>query len=115
MSALDRIALADLLHRKAGVSPKKARQLLKGMMEYIIAGVADDGAVTIPNFGRFFVVEVTERIVSNPVSGEPHPVRGRRRVSFRASAAMEKRVAEGYEPIPGCPSYLVRRRDAQEL
>ena len=63
-------------------------------------------AVTVHGFGTFDLRDKRARLGRNPRTGEEAPILARRDVSFRASAKLRKRVADGMAEA---------RQDAQAL
>ena len=62
--------LVAALAEKMDSDKKSAQAALDAVTEIITETVADGGAVTLPNVGKFYCRERPERMVRNPATGE---------------------------------------------
>ncbi len=62
--------LVAALAEKMDSDKKSAQAALDAVTEVITETVADGGAVTLPNVGKFYCRERPKRMVRNPATGE---------------------------------------------
>ena len=62
--------LVAALAEKMDSDKKSAQSALDAVTEVITETVADGGAVTLPNVGKFYCRERPKRMVRNPATGE---------------------------------------------
>jgi integration host factor subunit alpha len=93
-STLTRADLADVVHRKLGLSRAESAGLVERVLHHMCATLADHKNVKISGFGSFILREKGERIGRNPKTGVEVPIAPRRVMTFRASQIMRDRIAK---------------------
>lgn len=90
---LTRAELAERMHQKVGLSRAESARLVDRLLGLIRAELDDGKDVKLSGFGSFVVRHKAERIGRNPRTREEVPIRARRVVTFRPSAALRERVS----------------------
>jgi nucleoid DNA-binding protein len=90
---MTRSELVEVVYRRhGGISRREAHELLDLILGLIKRRLATGERVEIPGFGSFQVVGGAERQGRHPVTGRPVRVPGRRRLLFRPSRALHRRL-----------------------
>ena len=90
MSAkVTRETLTQLISQEMEMTASDSRVLLKEIIENMVNGIAQDGKLTVSNFGVFKTRHKLERPGRNPRTGKPAIISPRRIVSFRPSQAIK--------------------------
>ena len=95
MATVTRAALAAAVREEAGLRKRDAAELVDALFEAISERLVAGEPVGISGFGAFALRDKVERVGRNPKTREEAPILARRVVTFRASAKLRKRVAEG--------------------
>ena len=95
MATVTRATLAAAVREEAGLRKRDAAELVDALFEAISERLVAGGPVGISGFGAFALRDKVERVGRNPKTREEAPILARRVVTFRASAKLRKRVAEG--------------------
>ncbi len=90
---LTRAELAERMHQKVGLSRAESARLVDRLLGLIRAELDEGKDVKLSGFGSFVVRHKAERIGRNPRTREEVPIRARRVVTFRPSAALRERVS----------------------
>ena len=90
---LTRSQLAERMHEQVGLSRAESARLVDRLLGLIRVELDDGKDVKVSGFGSFVVRTKAERIGRNPRTREEVPIRARRVVTFRPSAALRERVA----------------------
>ena len=90
---MTRADLADVVHRKLGLSRAESAVVLSGCF-YMCATLANGKNVKISGFGSFILREKGERVGRNPKTGVEVPIAPRRVMTFRASQIMRDKIAK---------------------
>ena len=90
---LTRAELAERMHEKVGLSRAESTRLVERLLGLIRAELDEGNDVKLSGFGSFVVRHKSERTGRNPRTREEVPIRARRVVTFRPSAALRERVA----------------------
>ena len=91
---LTRADLADIVHRKLGLSRAESANIVERILHHMCAGLANGQNVKISGFGTFILRDKGQRIGRNPKTGVEVPIAPRRVMTFRASQIMRDRVAK---------------------
>ena len=92
---LTRADLADIVHRKLGLSRAESAGLVERVLHHMCHALSDGENVKISGFGTFILRDKGQRIGRNPKTGVEVPIAPRRVMTFRASQIMRDRVAKG--------------------
>jgi integration host factor subunit alpha len=90
---LTRADLADVVHRKLGLSRAESAGLVERVLHHMCHGLSEGENVKISGFGTFILRDKGERIGRNPKTGIEVPIAPRRVMTFRASQIMRDRIA----------------------
>jgi integration host factor subunit alpha len=91
---LTRADLADIVHRKLGLSRAESANIVERMLHHMCHGLANGQNVKVSGFGTFILRDKGQRIGRNPKTGVEVPIAPRRVMTFRASQIMRDRVAK---------------------
>jgi integration host factor subunit alpha len=92
---LTRADLADVVHRRLGLSRAESANLVGRVLPHMCHSLADGKNVKISGFGTFILRDKGQRIGRNPKTGVEVPIAPRRVMTFRASQIMRDRIAKG--------------------
>src|SRR5688500_2836850 len=95
---LTRADLADVVHRKLGLSRAESASVVERVLHHMCHTLAKGKNVKISGFGSFILREKGERIGRNPKTGVEVPIAPRRVMTFRASQIMRDRIAKSASP-----------------
>ena len=90
---LTRADLADVVHRRLGLSRAESAQLVERVLHHMCHALAEGENVKISGFGSFILRDKGERIGRNPKTGVEVAIAPRRVMTFRASQIMREQVA----------------------
>ena len=90
---LTRADLADVVHRKLGLSRAESASMVERMLYHMCHALSDGQNVKISGFGSFILRDKGERVGRNPKTGVEVPIAPRRVLTFRASQIMRERIA----------------------
>jgi integration host factor subunit alpha len=93
-NTLTRADLADVVHRKLGLSRAESAGLVEQVLHHMCHSLADGQNVKISGFGTFILRDKGQRIGRNPKTGVEVPIAPRRVMTFRASQIMRDRIAK---------------------
>ena len=91
---LTRADLADIVHRKLGLSRAESASLVERVLFHMCHALAEGENVKISGFGSFILRDKGQRIGRNPKTGIEVPIAPRRVMTFRASQIMRDRIAK---------------------
>jgi integration host factor subunit alpha len=91
---MTRADLADVVHRKLGLSRAESAGVVECVLHHMCATLAHGKNVKISGFGSFILREKGERVGRNPKTGVEVPIAPRRVMTFRASQIMRDRIAK---------------------
>ena len=92
-NTLTRADLADVVHRKLGLSRAESANVVERVLHYMCKSLAKGRNVKISGFGTFILRDKGQRIGRNPKTGVEVPIAPRRVMTFRASQIMRDRIA----------------------
>jgi integration host factor subunit alpha len=90
---LTRADLADVVHRKLGLSRAESASVVERVLHHMCHALSQGKNVKISGFGTFILRDKGERIGRNPKTGVEVPIAPRRVMTFRASQIMRDRIA----------------------
>ena len=93
-ATLTRADLADVVHRKLGLSRAESASVVERVLHHMCSTLAHGKNVKISGFGSFILREKGERVGRNPKTGVEVPIAPRRVMTFRASQIMRDRIAK---------------------
>ena len=91
---LTRADLADIVHRRLGLSRAESAGLVERVLHHMCHSLAEGQNVKISGFGTFILRDKGQRIGRNPKTGVEVPIAPRRVMTFRASQIMRDRIAK---------------------
>jgi integration host factor subunit alpha len=91
---LTRADLADVVHRKLGLSRAESANIVERVLHHMCHALAQGQNVKVSGFGTFILRDKGQRIGRNPKTGIEVPIAPRRVMTFRASQIMRDRVAK---------------------
>ena len=91
---LTRADLADVVHRKLGLSRAESANIVERVLHHMCHALAQGQTVKVSGFGTFILRDKGQRIGRNPKTGVEVPIAPRRVMTFRASQIMRDRVAK---------------------
>jgi integration host factor subunit alpha len=92
---LTRADLADVVHRKLGLSRAESANVVERVLHHMCQALAEGQNVKISGFGTFILRDKGQRIGRNPKTGVEVPIAPRRVMTFRASQIMRDHIARG--------------------
>lgn len=90
---LTRADLADVVHRKLGLSRAESAQFVERVLHHMCHALSEGANVKISGFGSFLLRDKGRRIGRNPKTGVEVPIAPRRVMTFRASQLLRDRIA----------------------
>ena len=94
-ATLTRADLADVVHRRLGLSRAESAGLVERVLHHMCHALSDGQNMKISGFGTFILRDKGERVGRNPKTGVEVPIAPRRVMTFRASQIMRDRIARG--------------------
>ena len=93
-NTLTRADLADVVHRRLGLSRAESAGLVERVLHHMCHALSVGQNVKISGFGTFILRDKGQRVGRNPKTGVEVPIAPRRVMTFRASQIMRDRVAK---------------------
>ena len=94
-NTLTRADLADVVHRRLGLSRAESAGLVERVLHHMCHALSEGQNVKVSGFGTFILRDKGERVGRNPKTGVEVPIAPRRVMTFRASQIMRDRIAKG--------------------
>jgi integration host factor subunit alpha len=94
-NTLTRADLADVVHRRLGLSRAESASLVERVLHHMCHALSEGANVKVSGFGTFILRDKGQRIGRNPKTGVEVPIAPRRVMTFRASQIMRDRIAKG--------------------
>ena len=91
---LTRADLADVVHRKLGLSRAESASLVERVLHHMCHALSEGHNVKISGFGSFILRDKGERVGRNPKTGVEVPIAPRRVMTFRASQILRDKIAK---------------------
>ena len=92
---LTRADLADIVHRRLGLSRAESASLVERVLHHMCHALSEGNNVKVSGFGTFMLRDKGQRVGRNPKTGIEVPIAPRRVMTFRASQIMRDRIAKG--------------------
>src|SRR6187549_4079774 len=92
---LTRADLADIVHRRLGLSRAESAQLVERVLHHMCHALSEGQNVKISGFGSFILRDKGQRVGRNPKTGIEVAIAPRRVLTFRASQMMRDRIVAG--------------------
>src|SRR5689334_16337549 len=89
---LTRADLADVVHRKLGLSRAESASLVERVLHHMCHSLPEGKNVKISGFGTFILRDKGQSIGRSPKTGGEVPIAPRRVMTFRASQIMRDRI-----------------------
>jgi integration host factor subunit alpha len=94
-NTLTRADLADVVHRRLGLSRAESANVVERVLHHMCHALSEGKNVKVSGFGTFNLRDKGQRIGRNPKTGIEVPIAPRRVMTFRASQIMRDRIAKG--------------------
>jgi integration host factor subunit alpha len=94
-NTLTRADLADVVHRRLGLSRAESASVVERVLHHMCHALSKGENVKISSFGTFILRDKGQRVGRNPKTGVEVPIAPRRVMTFRASQIMRDRIAKG--------------------
>src|SRR3954454_15003679 len=94
-NTLTRADLADVVHRRLGLSRAESAGVVERVLHHMCHALAKGQNVKTSGFGPYILRDKGQRIGRNPKTGIEVPIAPRRVMTFRASQIMRDRIAKG--------------------
>jgi integration host factor subunit alpha len=94
-ATLTRADLADVVHRRLGLSRAESAGLVERVLHHMCHALSEGANVKLSGFGTFILRDKGQRVGRNPKTGVEVPIAPRRVMTFRASQIMRDRIAKG--------------------
>ena len=94
-NTLTRADLADVVHRRLGLSRAESAGVVERVLHHMCHALSEGANVKVSGFGTFILRDKGQRIGRNPKTGVEVPIAPRRVMTFRASQIMRDRIAKG--------------------
>ncbi len=91
---LTRADLADVVHRKLGLSRAESAGLVERVLHHLCHALSEGQNVKISGFGSFILRDKGQRVGRNPKTGIEVPIAPRRVMTFRASQILRDKIAK---------------------
>ena len=93
-NTLTRADLADIVHRRLGLSRAESASVVERVLHHMCHALSEGTNVKVSGFGTFILRDKGQRIGRNPKTGIEVPIAPRRVMTFRASQIMRDRIAK---------------------
>jgi integration host factor subunit alpha len=94
-NTLTRADLADVVHRRLGLSRAESANVVERVLHHMCHALGQGKNVKVSGFGTFILRDKGQRVGRNPKTGVEVPIAPRRVMTFRASQIMRDRIAKG--------------------
>ena len=94
-NTLTRADLADVVHRRLGLSRAESAGVVERVLHHMCHALSEGKNVKVSGFGTFILRDKGERVGRNPKTGVEVPIAPRRVMTFRASQIMRDRIGKG--------------------
>ena len=91
-NTLTRADLADVVHRRLGLSRAESAGVVERVLHHMCHAMSEGQNVKVSGFGTFILRDKGQRIGRNPKTGVEVPIAPRRVMTFRASQIMRDRI-----------------------
>ena len=94
-NTLTRADLADVVHRRLGLSRAESASVVERVLHHMCHALSEGKNVKVSGFGTFILRDKGQRIGRNPKTGVEVPIAPRRVMTFGASQIMRDEIAKG--------------------
>ena len=94
-NTLTRADLADVAHRRLGLSRAESAGVVERVLHHMCQALSEGANVKISGFGTFILRDKGQRVGRNPKTGVEVPITPRRVLTFRASQKLKARIGQG--------------------
>jgi integration host factor subunit alpha len=94
-NTLTRADLADVVHRRLGLSRAESAGLVERVLHHMCHALSEGKNVKVSGVGTFLLRDKWQRVGRNPKTGVEVPIAPRRVMTFRASQIMRDQIAKG--------------------
>ncbi len=94
-NTLTRADLADVVHRRLGLSRAESASVVERVLHHMCHSLSEGRNIKVSGFGSFILRDKGQRVGRNPKTGVEVPIAPRRVMTFRASQIMRDRIAKG--------------------
>ena len=94
-NTLTRADLADVVHRRLGLSRAESANVVERVLHHMCHALANGSNVKVSGFGTFILRDKGQRDGRNPKTGVEVPIAPRRVMTFRASQIMRDEISKG--------------------
>ena len=94
-NTLTRADLADVVHRRLGLSRAESSGVVERVLHHMCHALSEGQNVKVSGFGTFILRDKGQRVGRNPKTGVEVPIAPRRVMTVRASQIMRDRIAKG--------------------
>ena len=94
-NTLTRADLADVVHRRLGLSRAESAGVVERVLHHMCHALSEGKNVKVSGFGTFILRDKGQRVGRNPKTGVEVPIAPRRVMTFRASQIMRDRITKG--------------------
>jgi len=94
-NTLTRADLADVVHRRLGLSRAESAGVVERVLHHMCHALSEGQNVKVSGFGTFILRDKGQRVGRNPKTGVEVPIAPRRVMTFRASQIMRDRISKG--------------------
>jgi DNA-binding protein HU-beta len=92
--------LIEAVAAELGASRAGASRAVDAFIACLTAGIRHDGSATLAGFGTFMRKERSARVVRNPITGQPMPIKASTTVTFRVSPALKESLSASLAATP---------------
>lgn len=89
---LTKVDIVDAIKEELGLTRRHSKETVESLIETIKKSLEDGEDVLISGFGKFFIIEKSERKGRNPANGEDAILPARRVVSFKCSKKLREKL-----------------------
>jgi len=89
---LTRADLADVVHRKLGLSRAESANVVERVLHHMCHALAKGANVKVSGFGTFILRDKGQRVGRNPKTGVEVPIEPRRVLVFKPSNILRARI-----------------------
>ena len=91
-NTLTRADLADVVHRRLGLSRAESASLVERVLHHMCHALARGKNVKLSGFGTFILRDKGQRIGRNPKTGEEVPILPRQVLVFKPSNVLKSKI-----------------------
>ena len=90
--ALTKADIVEALQTEIGFTKQRSIDITESLLELIKSKLESGEDVLVSGFGKFCVLEKTERRGRNPKTGDDHMISARKVVTFKCSGKLRSRI-----------------------